>query len=146
MRLFGFYYTSVGSIILFFIIATIISYPFSLLADVLPKALLMLEKIDKLMADLRSNPPMEIAGRKVRLFKDFKLKTELNCETKVVTKLTLPVSNVLQFILEDDTYITARPSGTEPKIKFYFGVNDKDKEKVEAKLADTMKKFLATVM
>mgnify|MGYP000614058895 CR=1 FL=1 len=47
MRLFGFYYTSVGSIILFFIIATIISYPFSLLADVLPKALLMLEKIDK---------------------------------------------------------------------------------------------------
>lgn len=44
MRLFGFYYTSVGSIILFFIIATIISYPFSLLADVLPKALLMLEK------------------------------------------------------------------------------------------------------
>lgn len=105
-----------------------------------------LEKIDKLMADLRSNPPMEIAGRKVRLFKDFKLKTELNCETKVVTKLTLPVSNVLQFILEDDTYITARPSGTEPKIKFYFGVNDKDKEKVEAKLADTMKKFLAMVM
>ena len=47
MRLFGFYYTSVGSIILFFIIATIISYPFSLLADVLPKALLMLEKIGK---------------------------------------------------------------------------------------------------
>lgn len=47
MRLFGFYYTSVGSIILFFIIATIISYPFSLLAGALPKALLMLEKIDK---------------------------------------------------------------------------------------------------
>lgn len=47
MRLFGFYYTSVGSIILFFIIATIISYPFSLLAGALPKALLVLEKIDK---------------------------------------------------------------------------------------------------
>ena len=105
-----------------------------------------LEKIDKLMADLRSNPPMEIAGKKVKQFKDFKLKTELNCATKVTTALTLPSSNVLQFILEDDTCITARPSGTEPKIKFYFGVNDKDKVQVEAKLADTMKKFLAMVM
>lgn len=105
-----------------------------------------LEKIDKLMADLRSNPPMEIAGKKVKLFKDFKLKTELNCATKVTTALTLPSSNVLQFILEDDTCITARPSGTEPKIKFYFGVNDKDKVQVEAKLADTMKQFLTMVM
>ena len=105
-----------------------------------------LENIDKLMADLRSNPPMEIAGKKVKQFKDFKLKTELNCATKVTTALTLPSSNVLQFILEDDTCITARPSGTEPKIKFYFGVNDKDKVQVEAKLADTMKKFLAMVM
>ena len=105
-----------------------------------------LEKIDKLMADLRSNPPMEIAGKKVKQFKDFKLKTELNCATKVTTALTLPSSNVLQFILEDDTCITARPSGTEPKIKFYFGVNDKDKVQVEAKLADTMKQFLTMVM
>jgi phosphoglucomutase len=105
-----------------------------------------LEKIDKLMADLRSNPPMEIADKKVKIFRDFKLRTELNCITKEITKLLLPESNVLQFVLEDESCITARPSGTEPKIKFYFGVNDKDKVEVEAKLADTMKKFLSTVM
>lgn len=105
-----------------------------------------LEKIDKLMSDLRSNPPLEIAGKKVKFFRDFKVKVEKDLIAKEEKILTLPASNVLQFVLEDDSYITARPSGTEPKIKFYFGVNDRDNEKSKEKLKDTMKKFLETVM
>ena len=105
-----------------------------------------LEKIDKLMSDLRSNPPLEIAGKKVKFFRDFKVKVEKDLIAKEEKILILPASNVLQFVLEDDSYITARPSGTEPKIKFYFGVNDRDNEKSKEKLKDTMKKFLETVM
>ena len=52
---------------------------------------------------------------------------------------------MLQFVLEDNTYITARPSGTEPKIKFYFSVNSDSNENVKEKLNKTMEEFLGTI-
>ena len=73
---------------------------------------------------------------------------QLFLEKKYIDKKTgeekeihLPKENVLQFVLEDNTFITARPSGTEPKIKFYFSVNSDSNENVKEKLAKTMEEF-----
>ncbi|BDU49764.1 phospho-sugar mutase [Haliovirga abyssi] len=104
------------------------------------------EKIVSIMKNLRENSPKEILGKKVRILNDFLLQKEKNLIDGTEKELILPKSNVLQFILEDDTYITARPSGTEPKIKFYFGVNADTKAGVEEKLSSAMEDFLKIVM
>ena len=84
------------------------------------------EEIHKMMVDFRQNPPKEIAGSPVVLIKDY---GDLNCtdtRTGAVTKMDFPTtSNVLQYFTEDGTKISIRPSGTEPKIKFYIEVHDK---------------------
>ncbi len=78
------------------------------------------EIMTKLMDKLRKTPPLNIAGKKVKKIKDYISKKVIDPDgMKEIGDIELPVSNVLQFILEDDTIITARPSGTEPKIKFY---------------------------
>ena len=97
------------------------------------------EEIQKMMDDYRSNPPREIKGIKVLLVKDYKLRKETNLSTGEEKVIELPKSDVLQFFLEGGSKITVRPSGTEPKIKFYFGVKgllpDKSKfEEVNAKM------------
>jgi len=97
------------------------------------------EEIQKMMDDYRSNPPREIKGIKVLLVKDYKLRKETNLSTGEEKLIELPKSDVLQFFLEGGSKITVRPSGTEPKIKFYFGVKgllpDKSKfEEVNAKM------------
>ncbi|PKP45729.1 MAG: phosphoglucomutase [Bacteroidetes bacterium HGW-Bacteroidetes-11] len=97
------------------------------------------EEIQKMMDDYRSNPPREIKGIKVLLMKDYKLRKETNLSTGEEKVIELPKSDVLQFFLEGGSKITVRPSGTEPKIKFYFGVKgllpDKSKfEEVNAKM------------
>lgn len=99
------------------------------------------EKIKNIMTTLRNNTPTEVNGLKVVTLKDFELQKTTNIETKESSSTMLPKSNVIQLILEDGTHITARPSGTEPKIKYYFGVNDTSKDKVEAKLSNMMKAF-----
>ena len=81
------------------------------------------EEIANMMEDLRNNPPTEIAGSKVVWFNDYKFMLKHNLINGIVNDTELPISNVLQFVTEDETVITARPSGTEPKIKFYFSVN-----------------------
>ena len=76
--------------------------------------------MDDLMTTLRNETPQELGGIKVESFIDFKTGTTKNISTgEVVNNIDLPSSNVLQFILEEGSIITARPSGTEPKIKFY---------------------------
>jgi phosphoglucomutase len=80
------------------------------------------EEIQKMMDDFRSNPPLKIEGSKVSHIKDYLLQTERDLITGTETPIRMPVSNVLQFFLEDGSKITVRPSGTEPKIKFYFGI------------------------
>ena len=80
------------------------------------------EEIKQMMVDYRSNPPKEIAGSKVVCIKDYQLQTSTNLQTGNVEVINLPKSNVLQFFTEDGSKVSVRPSGTEPKIKFYFGV------------------------
>lgn len=104
-----------------------------------------IEKMGALMTDLRENVKDKLLGKKIKIKKDFKLKKEYNYETNEEKDINLPVENVIQFILEDDTYITARPSGTEPKIKFYFSVNEKSEKAVQEKLDKTMKEFTKTL-
>ena len=81
------------------------------------------KEIADMMQGYRDNPPKEIAGSKVVEFLDYQLQTNKNLSTGETKKIDLPKSNVLQFITEDGSKISARPSGTEPKIKFYFSVN-----------------------
>jgi phosphoglucomutase len=82
-------------------------------------------EIAAMMETFRTNPPQTIDGIKVKELKDYQLQKATNLLTGDVSAINLPKSNVLQFILEDDTVVSARPSGTEPKIKFYFSVNTK---------------------
>ncbi|MBR1626953.1 MAG: phospho-sugar mutase [Bacteroidales bacterium] len=80
------------------------------------------EEIEKMMSDFRSNPPEEILGQKVVTIKDYQKKISVDLLTNQTSNLELPESNVLQWFLKDGSKISVRPSGTEPKIKFYFGV------------------------
>ena len=80
------------------------------------------EEIKQMMVNYRSNPPKEIAGSKVVCIKDYQLQTSTNLQTGAVEAINLPKSNVLQFFTADGSKVSVRPSGTEPKIKFYFGV------------------------
>lgn len=81
------------------------------------------EKIKKIMEDLRTNPLKEVAGLRVELVKDYKMSVVKNVINGEEGIINLPKSNVIQLVLEDGSVITARPSGTEPKIKFYFMTN-----------------------
>ena len=102
-------------------------------------------EIQGIMDKLRANPPKEINGVKVVTLKDFELQAETDIATGAKTEIKLPKSNVIQVILEDGTYITARPSGTEPKIKYYFGVNAKTESLVEEKMESMKKAFTEIV-
>ena len=81
------------------------------------------KEIAEMMKAYRDNPPTEIAGSKVKELLDYQLQTKKNLLTGETEKIELPKSNVLQFITEEGSKISARPSGTEPKIKFYFSVH-----------------------
>lgn len=80
-------------------------------------------EIAAMMEDYRKNPPQTIDGAKVQKLLDYELQKGKNLETGEEWTINLPKSNVLQFELADGTKISARPSGTEPKIKFYFSAN-----------------------
>ncbi len=80
-------------------------------------------QIAAMMEGFRNDPPKSINGTAVTMLLDYELQTGRNLQTGEAWTIDLPKSNVLQFILEDDSKISARPSGTEPKIKFYFSVN-----------------------
>ena len=83
------------------------------------------KEISDMMEGYRSNPPATIIGAKVTTLLDYQLQKGTNLVTGESWAIDLPKSNVLQFITADGTKISARPSGTEPKIKFYFSVNTK---------------------
>jgi phosphoglucomutase len=82
------------------------------------------KEISDMMEGYRKNPPSTINHSKVLHLMDYELRKGKNIQTGETWDIQLPQSNVLQFILEDGSKISARPSGTEPKIKFYFSVND----------------------
>ncbi len=92
------------------------------------------EQIKKMMENMRNNTPKEIAGKKVLSFGDYQAQTIENIETKEITPTNLPKSNVLYYDLEGDDWCCVRPSGTEPKIKFYMGVKGSSLEDADKKL------------
>ena len=81
-----------------------------------------LQKIQEIMNSLRQNPPAEFAGHKVTTVRDYKADTITDVATGAVKPTGLPNSNVLYYELTDDAWVCVRPSGTEPKVKFYYGV------------------------
>ena len=81
-----------------------------------------LQKIQEIMNSLRQNPPAEFAGHKVVAVRDYKADTIKDLATGEVKATGLPNSNVLYYELTDDAWVCVRPSGTEPKVKFYYGV------------------------
>lgn len=95
------------------------------------------EEIAQMMKDFRNNPPKEIAGSKVSFIKDYETLKNTNVATGEQTVLDFPTtSNVLQYFTEDGTKISVRPSGTEPKIKFYIEVRGEMKSRSEYDAAD----------
>ena len=99
------------------------------------------EEIQQMMAGFRANPPAQINNSRVVVVHDYLEQFSFNATTGNRTPIDLPKSNVLQFLLEDGSKISVRPSGTEPKIKFYFSVferldNREDFEKIKAILEE----------
>jgi len=82
------------------------------------------EEIQQMMADFRAYPPEKLNGSPVVTIRDYLEQTSNDCVSGAKTPIDLPKSNVLQFLLKDGSKISVRPSGTEPKIKFYFSVYD----------------------
>ena len=102
------------------------------------------EKIKTILENMRANPPKKIGSYNVLEYRDYKEKVVENYENNIKGITDLPVSNVLYFKLENDAWCCVRPSGTEPKIKFYIGVkgnNLEDSEKKLNELSDAMKVF-----
>ncbi len=82
------------------------------------------EEIQQMMTDFRANPPKSLAGSPVVTLKDYQSSVSKNIENGTESVINLPKSNVLQFFTKDGSKVSIRPSGTEPKIKFYFGVKE----------------------
>jgi phosphoglucomutase len=106
------------------------------------------EQIQQMMDGFRNNPPQSINGQKMTAVKDYLLQKETDVTSGSTKPIELPRSNVLQFFLEDGTKISVRPSGTEPKIKFYFSVrgkleNPKDFNTVSTKLDDRIQQIIS---
>ncbi|MCQ2549097.1 MAG: phospho-sugar mutase [Lachnospiraceae bacterium] len=102
-------------------------------------------QIQEMMSKLRSNPPKEFGPWKVLAVRDYDNDVITNLETGETTPTGLPKSNVLYFDLTDDAWCCARPSGTEPKIKFYMGVKGNSLEDAKAKnavLTESLKAYL----
>ncbi len=92
------------------------------------------EKMKELVNSFRENPLKEIAGYKVESFRDYKKEIVIDYKTNKQTKTDLPNSNVLYYEMADDAWCCIRPSGTEPKLKFYMGVREKSEQSATEKL------------
>jgi phosphoglucomutase len=104
-------------------------------------------EIQQMMKDMRENAPKSLAGSKLLYIKDYDASMQLEVGTGKQTKMEFPRENALQLLTEDGSLISARPSGTEPKIKFYVSVNlplasREDYEKVSAKLDEKINTIL----
>ncbi|OEG62240.1 alpha-phosphoglucomutase [Halanaerobium congolense] len=101
------------------------------------------EIITKTIAHLREKSPEQIAGYNVEIARDYKESKISYLKEDREEELKLPKSNVLQYVLQGNSKLTIRPSGTEPKLKFYFAVKDKDQAAAERKLAEFKEKVIA---
>ena len=104
-----------------------------------------LQKIQQIMDTLRKNPPAEIGGYTVLKARDYQADTIKDTVTGEVTKTGLPSSNVLYYDLSDDAWVCVRPSGTEPKVKFYYGIKGDSLADAEEKSAKLGEEVLAMI-
>lgn len=108
-----------------------------------------LAQIQTILENLRKNPPVEIGGYKVLSARDYKADTIVDMETKEVKATGLPSSNVLYYDLIDDAWVCVRPSGTEPKIKIYYGIKGtsiQDADEKSAALGKELKELIDKMM
>ena len=96
------------------------------------------EEIKRMMEELRKRDLKVLLNKKINIVRDYKLKKEKNYLNDSESELFLPESDVVQYILEDETYITVRPSGTEPKIKYYIYTKGKSKRESDEKLENIL--------
>lgn len=104
-----------------------------------------LAKIQEIMENFRQNPPMELGGYQVLSARDYKADTIKNMMTGEVKPTGLPSSNVLYYDLNDGAWLCVRPSGTEPKIKFYYGIKGVSLEDADQKSAELGNKLMEMV-
>ena len=100
-----------------------------------------MEKASNMMAELRNSVPEAIGGARVTAVRDYRTSISKNIETGEETQILLPKSNVLEFILGNEGSVIARPSGTEPKVKFYYTAVAPSKEEASAKLDAMIKQM-----
>ncbi|AOH53671.1 phosphoglucomutase [Peribacillus muralis] len=100
------------------------------------------KQISGILNQFRENPPAQIAGSRVTIVEDYQSSKKRTLPSNAEELIELPKSNVLKYFLEDGTWVCLRPSGTEPKIKFYFGVQGKTMSKAESKLSAVMTNFM----
>ncbi|CAM1341081.1 phospho-sugar mutase [Tenacibaculum amylolyticum] len=117
------------------------------LVSLVKKGMQGAEEIKQMLIDLRNNPLAEIDGEKVTYVNDYKTSVRTNILTGETTEITIPKSNVLIYETEKGTKVACRPSGTEPKIKFYISVQDtldtiEDTEKVETILDTRIQRII----
>ena len=99
-------------------------------------------KMKELLESIRNNPPTELGGYKVTKVRDYQTGKIVDTKTGKESATGLPTSNVLYYDLEDDAWCCVRPSGTEPKVKFYMGVKGKSLEDAENKLENLRKSMM----
>jgi phosphoglucomutase len=121
------YYKDKGSSLFEALIDTYLEYGFykEKLISITKQGKAGAEEIKAMIENLRITPPATLGGSKVIALKDYEKRVETDLVNNTTKAIELPVSDVLQFITEDGSIISARPSGTEPKIKFYCSVNGK---------------------
>ncbi len=100
-----------------------------------------LDKMQSIMEGLRDDPAPEIAGCRVMAIRDYKAKTVIDMTNGLTKPTGLPKSDVIYYELSEDAWVCVRPSGTEPKMKFYFGVRGDNEEEVSAR-ATEMKEYI----
>jgi len=132
------YYKDKGSSLFEALVDTYVQYGFykEKLISITKKGKTGAEEIKAMMEAYRTNPPATLGGSKVTTLKDYEMRIETDLAANTTKPIELPKSDVLQFITADGSIISARPSGTEPKIKFYCSVNGKLASKAAYKETD----------
>ncbi len=102
-------------------------------------------QIQEMMEHLRQNPPQAFGNYRVLEIRDYQLRKAKNVQTGEISEITLPTSNVLYYKLENNSWCCARPSGTEPKIKFYMGIKEDSMEQANHQLEELKQAVLEVV-
>src|SRR5699024_8334759 len=104
-----------------------------------------IEQIQKILKDYREHPPKEFAGKSVKVIEDYESSKRLIVDEGREETIDLPIANVLKYYLTNGAWICVRPSGTEPKIKFYVGVKEATAEQSKQLIEDIMKQLMERV-